>query len=65
MTAISVLNIFFMFHDIHINDFVTKIEDIAIWVADNKISKESLHLILESMMKSFWYEEKMKNLNTI
>lgn len=61
-TAISVLSIFLALHDIHIPNIVTKLEDIAVWVADNLISKEELKKDFEIMFNSFWYDENYINM---
>ena len=41
----------------YIEDVIIKLEDIAIWVAKNEISKDNLKQIFKSMFLSFWYEE--------
>lgn len=61
-TAISVLSIFLALHDMYIPNIVTKLEDIAVWVADNLISKEELKKDFEVMFKSFWYDENYINM---
>lgn len=63
-TAISILSIFFMIHDINIPSLVTKLEDIAVWVASNNISKDELQKYLEILLNSFGYNKNyLKNFN--
>ncbi|EKE26255.1 MAG: hypothetical protein ACD_4C00354G0001 [uncultured bacterium (gcode 4)] len=55
-TAIITLDQFFKINWIIIEDFWIKMEDIAIWVAENEISKIELQKIFKSMLLSFWYK---------
>lgn len=54
-TAIWSLWLFFEINDYEIPAFFTKMEDIAIWVAKNEISKEELRKIIKTILMSFWY----------
>lgn len=54
-TALLSLHTFFVLNEIYLDDFVIKMEDIAIWVAKWEIKKEDLIKIFRSMFISFWY----------
>ncbi len=54
-TAIWSLWLFFEVNNFEIPSLFTKMEDIAIWVAKNEISKEELQKIIKSTLISFWY----------
>jgi len=55
-TAIISLDQFFKINWIIIEDFWIKMEDIAIWIAENEITKSDLKKIFKSMLLSFWYK---------
>lgn len=55
-TAISALWLFFEINDIKIPSLFVKLEDIAIWLAKNEITKNELKNIIKSILISFWYE---------
>ena len=54
-TAIWLSGLFLYMNDINIEDFMIKMEDIAIWVAKWEIDKKELKHIFKSMFLSFWY----------
>lgn len=54
-TGIATVWYFLELNKIHIEDFVAKMEDIAIWVAQWIIAKEQLKNIFKSTLASFWY----------
>lgn len=54
-TALLSLHTFFILNEIYLEDFVIKMEDIAIWVAKWEIKKEELIKIFRSMFLSFGY----------
>jgi death-on-curing protein len=56
-TAIWSLGLFFEINDFEIPAFFTKMEDIAIWVAKDEISKDDLKKLLKSILISFWYQK--------
>ena len=55
-TAIWLSGLFLFMNDIIIEDFMVKMEDIAIWVAKWEIDKKELKHIFKSMFLSFWYD---------
>lgn len=55
-TAIMSLNTFLELNSFIIEDIIIKLEDIAVWVAENQINKEELMKIFKSMFLSFWYK---------
>ena len=55
-TSIWALWLFLQINNIDIPSFFIKMEDIAIWVAKNEISKIELSKIIKSILISFWYK---------
>ncbi len=55
-TALLALHTFFVLNEIYLEDFVIKMEDIAIGVAKWEIEKEDLIKIFRSMFLSFDYD---------
>lgn len=54
-TAIAATHLFLIINWYEIQDFVVKMEDIAVWVAKWTIWKEDLKKIFNSILSSFWY----------
>jgi prophage maintenance system killer protein len=54
-TSIIITSFFLDINNIIIDDYVIKMEDLAIWVAKWEIGKEDLNKIFKSMFLSFWY----------
>ncbi len=55
-TALLSLHTFFVLNNIFLEDFVIKMEDIAIWVAKWELEKDDLKKIFRSMFISFNYQ---------
>lgn len=47
-------------YDYVVVDFVRKMENIAVWVADNYISKPLLNKLIHSLINEFEYSEELK-----
>ncbi|EKE28265.1 MAG: hypothetical protein ACD_3C00083G0004 [uncultured bacterium (gcode 4)] len=56
-TAIITSFVFLIKNDIYIEDYIIKMEDIAVWVAKWEIDKATLLHIFKSMFISFWFSE--------
>ncbi len=54
-TATIIANTFLDINEIHVENFILKLEDISIWVAKWEITKDMLKHIFASMFISFWY----------
>ena len=54
-TAIVASETFLFINNYVIEDFIIKMEDIAVWVAKWEIDKWTLEKIFSSMFISFWY----------
>ncbi len=55
-TAIAATEIFLSLNEYNFPSFITKFEDIAIWVAKNELDKTDLKKYFRSLFMSFWYE---------
>lgn len=47
-------------YDFVVGKFVVEMENVAVWVADNKISKDLLHKIISSLLYEDGYSEELK-----